>query len=431
MKTILNPEAKTWEALFQRPTTSYKEIEPTVVEIFNEVQSKGDTAITKYSRLFDGYDANEIIVSDEEIKLAVSQIPEPLKKAIQLAKKNIETFHLAQQTSRIDCETSEGVQCWIKKTPIEKIGLYIPGGTAPLFSTILMLAVPATIAGCKEIVMCTPPGTSGTIASEILYTAQLCGIKTIFKVGGIQAIAGLSFGTESIPKVDKIFGPGNQFVTVAKQFAIQHGVAIDMPAGPSELLIFADDQADASFVAADLLSQAEHGPDSLVVLISTSPKLIDEVDVEINLQINKLDRAKIAKQAIKHCKVILVENEQIALDMINLFAPEHLIINAVNDEIIAEGVRNAGSVFLGPFSPESVGDYASGTNHTLPTNGYARNYSGVTLDSFLKTITFQKLSEKGIQSIGPAVELLAEAEGLQGHKNAVSVRLKKIAAYEV
>jgi histidinol dehydrogenase len=343
-----------------------------------------------------------------------------------LAKANISKFHEAQKTSKIEIETTEGVNCWQEKRPIQKVGLYIPGGTAPLFSTVLMLAIPAQIAGCNEIVLCSPPDKNGKINSAILYAANLCGVTKIFKVGGIQAIAGMTFGTQTIPKVYKIFGPGNQFVTIAKQFATQFGVAIDMPAGPSELLIVADDTAIPSFVASDLLSQAEHGIDSQVVLVSTSKKLIYEVEIEINNQIQTLPRKAIAEKAISNSKLIFVENDVIALDLINEYGPEHFIICTKNEDFYTDNIQNAGSVFIGNYTPESAGDYASGTNHTLPTNGYAKNYSGVNLDSFLKAMTFQKITKKGIQNIGNAIEIMAEAEGLQAHKNAVSIRLKAL-----
>ena len=341
-----------------------------------------------------------------------------------MAKSNIEKFHTAQKTTRVSVETTPGVACWQEKRPIQKIGLYIPGGTAPLFSTVLMLAVPANIAGCKEIVLCSPPDKKGKINPAILYAAQLCGVTKILKVGGIQAIAGLTFGTASIPKVYKIFGPGNQFVTVAKQLATQFGVAIDMPAGPSELLIVADETAVPAFVASDLLSQAEHGTDSQVILVSTSKDLIDAVETEIQTQLEVLPRKAIATKAIENSKLIYVENDQIALDLIDEYGPEHFIICAKNEDFYVNNIGNAGSVFIGNYTPESAGDYASGTNHTLPTNGYAKNYSGVNLDSFLKSMTFQKITAEGIQNIGPAIELMAEAEGLQAHKNAVTLRLQ-------
>ena len=424
MNKIYNPKPESWSTLLERPTKTVDDIEATVKEIFKEVQKKGDEAITKYTSLFDGVAVDNLEVTPEEINEAIASIPQELQDAIQLAKSNIEKFHTAQKNTRVSVETTPGVVCWQEKRPIQKIGLYIPGGTAPLFSTVLMLAVPANIAGCKEIVLCSPPDKKGKINPAILYAAQLCGVTKILKVGGIQAIAGLTFGTASIPKVYKIFGPGNQFVTVAKQLATQFGVAIDMPAGPSELLIVADETAVPAFVASDLLSQAEHGTDSQVILVSTSKDLIDAVETEIQTQLEVLPRKAIATKAIENSKLIYVENDQIALDLIDEYGPEHFIICAKNEDFYVNNIGNAGSVFIGNYTPESAGDYASGTNHTLPTNGYAKNYSGVNLDSFLKSMTFQKITAEGIQNIGPAIELMAEAEGLQAHKNAVTLRLQ-------
>ncbi|MGL2986005.1 histidinol dehydrogenase [Flavobacterium sp. RSSA_27] len=426
MNKIYNPKPETWSTLLERPTKTVDDIEATVKEIFKEVQKKGDEAITKYTSLFDGVAVANLEVTSEEINEVIASIPQELKDAIQLAKSNIEKFHAAQKTTRVSIETTSGVSCWQEKRPIQKIGLYIPGGTAPLFSTVLMLAVPANIAGCKEIVLCSPPDKKGKINPAILYAAQLCGVTKILKVGGIQAIAGLTFGTAAIPKVYKIFGPGNQFVTVAKQLATQFGVAIDMPAGPSELLIVADETAVPAFVASDLLSQAEHGTDSQVILVSTSKDLIDAVETEIQTQLEVLPRKAIATKAIENSKLIYVENDQIALDLIDEYGPEHFIICAKNEDFYVNNIGNAGSVFIGNYTPESAGDYASGTNHTLPTNGYAKNYSGVNLDSFLKSMTFQKITAEGIQNIGPAIELMADAEGLQAHKNAVTLRLKDV-----
>ena len=424
MNKIYNPKPESWSTLLERPTKTVDDIEATVKEIFKEVQKKGDEAITKYTSLFDGVAVDNLEVTPEEINEAIASIPQELKDAIQLAKSNIEKFHTAQKNTRVSVETTPGVACWQEKRPIQKIGLYIPGGTAPLFSTVLMLAVPANISGCKEIVLCSPPDKKGKINPAILYAAQLCGVTKILKVGGIQAIAGLTFGTAAIPKVYKIFGPGNQFVTVAKQLATQFGVAIDMPAGPSELLIVADETAVPAFVASDLLSQAEHGIDSQVILVSTSKDLIDAVETEIQTQLEVLPRKAIATKAIENSKLIYVENDQIALDLIDEYGPEHFIICAKNEDFYVNNIGNAGSVFIGNYTPESAGDYASGTNHTLPTNGYAKNYSGVNLDSFLKSMTFQKITAEGIQNIGPAIELMAEAEGLQAHKNAVTLRLQ-------
>lgn len=426
MKKILNPNKNEWSALKQRPTRNFKEIEATVTQIFKEIQQKGDVAVAKYTSFFDGIELSKISVSDVELKEGIALVPNELKDAIKQAKNNIEAFHSAQKTERITIETTDGVSCWQEKRPIQKVGLYIPGGSAPLFSTVLMLAVPAQLAGCQEIILCSPPNKDGKINSAILYAANLCGVTKILKVGGIQAIAGMTFGTESIPKVSKIFGPGNQFVTVAKQVATQFGIAIDLPAGPSELLVVADDSAIPAFVASDLLSQAEHGSDSQVILVSTSKKMITAVEKEVEEQLNKLPRKDIAEKAIGNSKLIYVENDTIALDFINEYAPEHFIIVTKNEDFYVNGILNAGSVFVGNYTPESAGDYASGTNHTLPTNGFAKNYSGVNLDSFLKAMTFQKITEKGIQNIGKTIEIMAEAEGLQAHKNAVTLRLNTL-----
>jgi histidinol dehydrogenase len=424
MNKIYNPTKANWSQILKRPTQTFDDIEATVKGIFKEVQVKEDAAVAKYTALFDGISLDTIEVTSEEIVEAISLVSKELKEAIQLAKSNIEKFHQAQKTSKITVETTAGVQCWQEKRPIQKVGLYIPGGTAPLFSTVLMLAIPAQIAGCNQIVLCSPPDKLGKINPAILYAANLCGVTKILKVGGIQAIAAMTFGTQTVPQVYKIFGPGNQFVTVAKQVATQYNIAIDMPAGPSELLIVADDSAQASFIAADLLSQAEHGTDSQVILVSTSKKLIEAVEIEISKQIQTLPRKAIAEKAIENSKLIYVENDKDALDLINEYGPEHFIICTKNEDYFIDNIQNAGSVFIGNFTPESAGDYASGTNHTLPTNGYAKNYSGVNLDSFLKSMTFQKITEKGIQNIGKAIEIMAEAEGLQAHKNAVSLRIE-------
>ncbi len=426
MKKIINPVKKEWAAILKRPTQTIEAVENTVTSIFDDVKRNGNDGIKRYTAIFDGVELDELFVTKEEISAASKLISNELKEAIQMAKNNIEKFHLAQKTVKVFSETVEGVECWQEKRPIQKVGLYIPGGTAPLFSSVLMLAIPAQIAGCKEVVLCSPPNKRGEINPAILYAAQLCGIAKIIKVGGIQAIAGLTFGTETIPQVYKIFGPGNQYVTVAKQLATKYGVAIDMPAGPSELLIVADDTANASFVASDLLSQAEHGTDSQVILVSTSMKMLHEVEKEIEIQLPQLSRKKIAQKAIENSKLIFVETKEIAMEMVNEYGPEHFIICTDNNNFYMENVENAGSVFIGNYSPESAGDYASGTNHTLPTNGYSKAYSGVNLDSFLKSITFQKISEKGIQNIGKTIELMAEAEGLGAHKNAVTLRLNSL-----
>ena len=426
MRNIIYPKKETWPEILKRPTQTVKEIETTVNQVFEDVQKNGDTAIKKYTKKFDKVAVTSLKVTQEEISIAVEAVSRELKEAIQQAAANIEKFHRAQKTEKVYQETTPGVVCWQEKRPIEKVGLYIPGGTAPLLSTVLMLAIPAKIAGCQEIILCSPPNFEGKIANEILYTANLCGVTNIFKVGGIQAISGLTFGTETIPKVYKIFGPGNQFVTVAKQLATKYGVAIDMPAGPSELLVMADDSANASFVASDLLSQAEHGADSQVILVSTSEKLIEDVSKEVEKQLKELPRIEIATKAIQNSKSILVKDFKEALALINEYAPEHFIVCTNNNDFFIDGILNAGSVFIGNYTPESAGDYASGTNHTLPTNGYSKSYSGVNLDSFTKSITFQEISKKGIQNIGKSIELMALAEGLQAHKNAVSIRLKEI-----
>lgn len=427
MNKIENPDRSTWAEILKRPTQTYDQIESTVLEIFDNIKSYGDSAVKQYTEKFDGILINDLEVQQDEINSAVDELSQDLKKAIELAKKNIEVFHQAQKTDPVRVETAPGVNCWQEKRPIQKVGLYIPGGTAPLFSTILMLAIPAKIAGCKEVILCTPPDKQGAINPAILFTAQLCGIDKIYKVGGIQAIGAMTFGTESISKVYKIFGPGNQFVTVAKQMATKYNVSIDMPAGPSELLVVADDTADAAFVASDLLSQAEHGVDSQVILVSTSKGLIVSVEDEINSQLVQLPRKSIAEKAIANSKLIYVENHKIALELIDEYGPEHFIVATNDNAFYVDNIANAGSVFIGNYTPESAGDYASGTNHTLPTNGFAKQYSGVNLDSFMKNMTFQELSSEGIKNIGNAIELMAEAEGLQAHKNAVTLRLNKLA----
>ena len=426
MKTILNPQKKDWKTILERPTKTVDDIEGVVNEVFTDIQKNGDTAVAKYTQKFDGVLLESNIVSENEINEAITIVSSELKEAIILAKENITKFHAAQKTAKVFVETIKGVSCWQEKRPIQKVGLYVPGGTAPLLSTVLMLSIPAQIAGCKEIVLCSPPNKEGKIHPAILYAANLCGVTKIVKVGGIQAIAAYTFGTASIPQVYKIFGPGNQFVTVAKQLSTKYGVAIDMPAGPSELLVVADDSADASYVASDLLSQAEHGIDSQVILVSTSQKLIAKVGAEIEKQLIALPRIAIAQKAMNNSKSIFVENDEIALELINEYGPEHFIVCTNNNDFYVDHIENAGSVFIGNYTPESAGDYASGTNHTLPTNGFTKAYSGVNLDSFMKSITFQKISKEGIKAIGKSVELMAEAEGLQAHKNAVSIRLKDL-----
>ena len=426
MKQYINPSSNEWAALLERPTASYSDLEVVVSEVFVAVKENGDEAIKKYTQKFDAVSLQEIAVSNEEIQAAEAKVADNLKEAIQHAKKNIEAFHTIQKTPKVHVETEPGVNCWQEKRAIEKVGLYIPGGSAPLFSTILMLAIPARIAGCNEIILCTPPDKTGSIPAIVLYTANLCGIISVFKVGGIQAIAGMTFGTETIPSVYKIFGPGNQYVTVAKQWATRHNVSIDMPAGPSELLVVADSTADPDYIAADLLSQAEHGPDSQVVFVTTVPELIPQVEAAIKEQIDNLPRKIIVAKALENSKLIYLPDDETAISFINAYAPEHYIICMEKEDLYVANVTNAGSVFIGNYTPESAGDYASGTNHTLPTNGYAKQYSGVNLDSFMKSITFQKISKKGIKSLGNTIELMAAAEGLDAHKNAVSIRLKKL-----
>lgn len=423
MNKIYNPAPDTWEEILKRPTQTVDDIEGIVSEIFADVKENGDKAIEKYTERFDKVNLEAVQVSEQEIEAELLRVSSEMQQAIKVAADNIYRFHEAQKTERVSVETYPGVQCWQEKRPIEKVGLYIPGGTAPLFSTILMLAIPAKIAGCKEIVLCTPPDKEGFVHPAIVFAAKLCGVTKIFKVGGIQAVAAMTFGTETIPKVYKIFGPGNQFVTVAKQLATKHGVAIDMPAGPSELLVVADNTANPIYVTADLLSQAEHGKDSQVILVSTSKDLIEKVEEELTLQLANLPRKEIAAVAIENSKLIYVENDQVALELINEYGPEHFIVCVENEDFYVDNIANAGSVFIGNFTPESAGDYASGTNHTLPTNGYAKNYSGVNLDTFMKSMTFQKISEQGLNSLGPVIEMMAEAEGLQAHKMAVSLRL--------
>lgn len=426
MKVIQNPQPKDWNTILERPTKTIVDIESTVNQVFDAIQVNGDMAVAIYTKEFDNVSLESILVSDEEIEKAISLVSDELKNAIELAATNINKFHVSQKTDKVIVETTKGVECWQEKRPITKVGLYIPGGTAPLFSTVLMLAIPAQIAGCKEIVLCSPPDKNGTINPAILYAANLCGVTQIFKVGGIQAIAAMTFGTESIPKVSKIFGPGNQYVTVAKQMATKYGVAIDMPAGPSELLVVADTSANPAFVASDLLSQAEHGIDSQVLLVSDSLEFVAFVQEELQKQLLELPRKEIAKIALENSKAMVLEDENNAINLINEYAPEHLIIATRNNEFFVNNIENAGSVFIGNYTPESAGDYASGTNHTLPTNGFSKAYSGVNLDSFLKSITFQKISEEGIQNIGKSIEIMAEAEGLEAHKNAVSIRLKEL-----
>lgn len=426
METILYSGPELVNGPLARPSGDMSLIETLVKDVLQDVKRNGQAAVEKYSLRFDKVQIKDPRVSETEISHAEQLLSPELKAAIQLAKKNIEAFHAAQQEQPKVIDTMPGVSCWRKSVAIEHVGLYIPGGTAPLFSTILMLGIPAKLAGCRRIILCTPPDRSGTIHPAILYTARLIGIETIFKTGGVQAIAAMAYGTELVPKVDKIFGPGNRYVTCAKQLISQEGIAIDLPAGPSEVAVLADDSCIPAFVAADLLSQAEHGEDSQVILVSESEEVINKVKAELLQQLASLPRKEIAAKALGNSKAILVKTKTEALEVLNAYAPEHLIIACHDAEALAEGVINAGSVFLGNYSCESAGDYASGTNHTLPTNGYARAYSGVSLDSFVKKITFQKLSPEGIANIGPAIELMAEAEGLEAHRQAVRLRLNSL-----
>jgi histidinol dehydrogenase len=428
MKIIRYPKKEDWNEILQRPVIEMEDLTSIVSAILTEVKSRGDEALREYTKRFDGVELEELIVLENEFEESEGRIPSDLKNAIIHAKTNIEKFHLSQIEEVEKIETTEGVFCWRKSVAIEKVGLYIPAGTAPLFSTVLMLAVPAKIAGCKEIILCSPPDKEGKIDDVILYTAKVCGVTRIFKIGGVQAIGAMAFGTETVPKTYKIFGPGNQYVTSAKQIVSQSGVAIDMPAGPSEVAVFADETSVSEFVAADLLSQAEHGTDSQVLLVTTEEKVIEEVTNEVKKQLSVLPRKDIAEKSLENSTVILANDEREAVEILNEYAAEHLILAVKNADEIAEKIINAGSIFIGNYSCESAGDYASGTNHTLPTNGYAKNYSGVSLDSFVKKITFQKLSEKGILNLGKTIELMAEAEHLQAHKNAISVRLEKLTA---
>lgn len=426
MNIINNPKRKDWDKILKRPTFTTNSLESIVKEVFDNIKLNGDEALLKYTEKFDQVAIDNFSVSAVDLQEAENQISEELKDAIQLAKKNIETFHKAQKIEKKVISTSEGVECWQESRGIEKVGIYIPGGSAPLFSTVLMLGIPAKIAECKEIILCTPPDKNGQINPGILFAANLIGINKVFKIGGVQAIGAMTFGTESIPKVYKIFGPGNQYVTCAKQMAISEGISIDMPAGPSELLVLADDTANAAFVASDLLSQAEHGADSQVICISKSRDLLNAVAYELATQIVDLPRKEIAEKSMDNSKLIFLNDENDIVDLINEYAPEHYILAVANENFYLDKVINAGSVFIGNYTPESAGDYASGTNHTLPTNGFAKVYSGVNLDAFIKKITFQKISKKGIQNIGRAIECMAEAEGLQAHKNAVTLRLKSL-----
>lgn len=426
MKTYLNPDPTEWDALLARPVFSTEELEAQVVPVLQQVKAAGDAALREFTQTFDGVALTALAVSEAEFQAAATQVDDSLKEALAMARQNIQRFHRMQVEPVSLIETSPGVTCWRKSVAIPRVGLYIPGGTAPLFSTILMLGVPAQIAGCERIVLCTPPSKDGSVHPVIRYTAQLLGITEVYKVGGAQAVAAMAYGTETVPQVDKIFGPGNQYVTLAKQLVNKEGIAIDMPAGPSEVLVMADAQAQPAFVAADLLSQAEHGVDSQVILVADSETLVKDVLAEVDRQLPLLPRKALAEQALANSRAFVMEDEAAAIALVNRYAPEHLILALDEAERVGEQIVNAGSVFLGNYTPESVGDYASGTNHTLPTNGFARAYSGVSLDSFVKKITFQRLSEEGLKTLGPAVEIMAEAEELRAHRQAVSLRLEAL-----
>ena len=423
MEIIKYPEQQAWADLLKRPALDVAKLFDTVRTVLEEVRTEGDAAVKRYEARFDQVELTELQVSEAEIQEAEATVAPSLKEAIRTAKQNIERFHAAQRFEGIRVETTPGVTCWQQAMPIEKVGLYIPGGTAPLFSTVLMLAVPARIAGCREIVLCTPPNKEGKVHPAILFAAQTAGVSKIFKVGGIQAIASMAYGTESIPKVYKIFGPGNQYVTAAKQWVSLKEVAIDMPAGPSEVEVIGDEQSNPEFIAADFLSQAEHGVDSQAILLTTSERLVERVQEAIARQVEQLPRKEITEKALAHSRIILLKNQEEVMAFTNRYAPEHLIIQTQNYAELAAQVENAGSVFLGPYTPESAGDYASGTNHTLPTNGYAKAYSGVNLDSFIKKITFQEITREGIQSLGPTIQIMAAGEQLDAHKQAVTIRL--------
>ncbi|WP_321307577.1 histidinol dehydrogenase [Marinifilum fragile] len=426
MQVIKYPNKKDWKAILSRPLIDNDDLENVVNQIFNEIKTGGDEALKKYTWQFDNIKIDKLEVPQEGIDKAGELLSSELKDALLVAANNIKKFHAAQFQKTEIIETTKGVACWRKATPIERVGLYIPGGSAPLFSTVLMLGIPAKLAGCKEIVLCTPPGKDGKIDPAILYASKLVGIDKVFCVGGIQAVGAMAFGTESIPNVYKIFGPGNQFVTAAKQRVSKLGVAIDMPAGPSEVLVLADESANPEFIASDLLSQAEHGTDSQVIFVTWEESLVKEVQLAVERQLSKLSRKEIAEQALQNSKIILVSSMDEALELSNEYGPEHLILSVENEGKCVDKILNAGSVFLGNYTPESAGDYASGTNHTLPTNGFAKSFSGVSLESFMKSISFQKISERGLLELGPVIEVMAKAEQLDAHCNAVSVRLQKL-----
>lgn len=426
MQVINYPKKDTWKDLLSRPGIDVDELEEVVNQVFKEIKCDGDKALVKYTWFYDRIQIDRLEVSKSEIDASEQMIDEELKSALAVAANNIKRFHSIQFMESQPIETSLGVSCWRKSTAIEKVGLYVPGGSAPLFSTVLMLGIPAKLAGCREVILCTPPGKEGKVDPAILYACKLVGIDRVFRVGGIQAIGAMAFGTETIPNVYKIFGPGNQFVTAAKQRVNKVGVAIDMPAGPSEVMVLADETADPQFVAADLLSQAEHGADSQVILVTWDKNLVSKVESEVEEQLKTISRMSVAKLALQNSKIILVNSMEEALELSNEYGPEHLIISVKDEDVLVEGIVNAGSVFLGNYTPESAGDYASGTNHTLPTNGYAKAYSGVSLESFMKRISFQKISEEGLLNLGQVIECMAKAEQLDAHRNAVSIRLQKI-----
>lgn len=426
MEVINNPPKEKWTEILSRPLFETEDIEKRVAPILTDVKNNGDKALLSFTKKFDNVSLETFAVSKQEIEQAEESIDIPLKNAINVAKQNVHKFHSAQKEEINYVETVPGVECWRKSVAIEKVGLYVPGGTAPLFSSVLMLAIPAKIAGCSEIVLCSPPREDGTLHPAILYAANVSGVKKIFKVGGAQAIAAMAYGTETIPAVNKIYGPGNQYVTAAKQMVNQAGMAIDMPAGPSEVLILTDKSAEPEFIASDLLSQAEHGADSQVILVTLDPALVPKVEAEVEKQLQKLPRKDLAQKSLENSKIIIMQDQRAAIEIINEYAPEHLILSVSNEGYFTDKIKNAGSVFLGNFTPESAGDYASGTNHTLPTNGFAKSYSGVSLDSFVKKITFQRISHTGLLQLGRSIEVMAEAEDLFAHKNAVTVRMNKI-----
>lgn len=426
MRTYINPPETEWPRILKRPLFDVSELYPAVQDILQDIQKRGDAALREYTRKFDGITLTRFEAGKRDIADAEGKLSRELRESISVAARNIRIFHESQKQEGSVIETSPGVKCWQKQVPIEKAGLYIPGGTAPLFSTVLMLAVPAQIAGCGEIILCSPPNKQGKIHPAVLYAAQISGVSEIYRLGGVQAIGAMAYGTETIPKTYKIFGPGNQYVTAAKQLVAMNSVSIDMPAGPSEVAVIADETSDPSFIAADLLSQAEHGADSQAVLVTSDTRLIDQIKNELALQLRELPRREIAEQALAHSCLIVMENQKELLRLMNEYAPEHLIIATRNSREIADQINNAGSVFLGNYTPESAGDYASGTNHTLPTNGWAKSFSGINLGSFMKTITFQEITGKGLLALGPVIETMAETEQLTAHKKAVSLRIKKL-----